>query len=149
MLTEQQPIEASDFSKLVYELALDMVPNVHIADILGATVRKVEAALSDVRKRGYKVERVSLNVDHMHELFGIAAVISANLRKMTAFYESIDHPKPAMVAARRIGKEIGRSGEWVNAMALWHRKAVDIARVRLGGNSIDATIAELQRQMAA
>lgn len=145
MLPPHLPIEADGLSTLVYQLAVDGFPNDTIAAVLDLRVSKVEEALRAIRDGGTKLDRPAMNIVRMHRLFGIGSVVSVNLRSITAHYETLEHPEPAVVAARRIGKAIGRSEGWVNAVAAWYRKGVSDARIEFGG-TLDESVAELRRQ---
>lgn len=141
MLAPLPDIEADGLSQLVCALALDGWPNDQICIAARITPQKVESTIRAIRATGVVLDRPSVRTETLLRLCWIGHIVSGNLRKQVAHYEALEHPQPTVVAARRVGKDIGRSAEWVNAVALWYRKGVASARAELGGK-VDETIEE-------
>ena len=137
MLPPLPDIETDGLSQLVLALAIDGWPNDQISAAAGIPPQKVENALRVIRARGVTIGRAAMNSERFFRLCWLGHIVAGNLKKQLAYYEGLGHPQPAVVATRRVGEMFGRSAEWVNAVANWHRQGIAAAKAELGRKDND------------
>ena len=140
MLPSLPNIESDKLSQLVYALAIDGWPNDQICVAASITPQRVEAVIRAIRATGVELNRPSTRTEKLLRLCWIGHIVSGNLRKQM---EIVERPQTATDAADRVGKQVGRSAEWVIAVSLWYRQGVATPRAELGGK-IDETIDALK-----